>query len=101
MGYNFRAYDPDQLFLLPPSLDEWLPKDHLARFIDESAELLDLAKFYEQYRADGTGNTAYHPKMMVKVMLYGYCEGVTSSRKIAKGCEDQVSFRYLSAVNTL
>jgi len=97
MGYNFRDYDTDQLFLLPPSLDDWLPKDHLARFIDESTELLNLKDFYEHYRADGTGNTAYHPKMMVKVMLYGYCEGVTSSRTIEKACEDRVSFKFLSA----
>ncbi len=97
MGYNFRNYDTDQLFLLPPSLDDWLPENHLARFIDESTELLDLKDFYEHYRADGTGNSAYHPKMMVKVMLYGYCEGVTSSRTIDKACEDRVSFRFLSA----
>lgn len=96
MGYNFRAYDPDQLFLLSPSLDEWLPKDHLARFIDESVELMELTDFYKRYRKDGAGNSAYHPKMMVKLMLYGYCEGITSSRTIAKACENQVSFRYLS-----
>lgn len=100
MAYNFRAYDTDQLFLLSPSLDEWLPKDHLARFIDESVDLLELRNFYEPYRADGMGNSAYHPKMMVKLMLYGYCEGITSSRTIAKACENQVSFRYLS-VNQL
>ncbi len=96
MGYNFRTYEPDQLFLLSPSLDEWLPKDHLARFIDESVDLMDLTDFYKRYREDGTGSAAYHPKMMVKLMLYSYCEGVTSSRTIAKACENQVSFRYLS-----
>ena len=96
MGYNFRAYDPDQLFLISPSLDEWLPKDHLARFIDESVDLMDLTDFYEHYREDGAGNSAYHPKMMVKLMLYAYCEGITSSRTIAKACENQVSFRYIS-----
>src|SRR3989338_6954006 len=97
MGYNFRTYDPDQLFLLSPSLDEWLPEKHLARFIDESVELMDMTDFYKRYRADGAGNAAYQPKMMVKLMLYGYCEGITSSRTIEKACENQVSFRYLSA----
>lgn len=96
MGYNFRAYEPDQLFLLSPSLDEWLPKNHLARFIEESVDLMDLTEFYKRYREDGTGSAAYHPKMMVKLMLYSYCEGITSSRTIAKACENQVSFRYLS-----
>lgn len=101
MGYNFLPYDQDQLFLLPPSIDEWVPEGSLPRFIDEVVETLDLKGrlqgFYERYRADGWGRAAYHPKMMVKVLLYAYCHGVTSSRRIARGLENDVGLRYLSA----
>ncbi len=96
MAYNFREYNQGQMYLIPPSMAEWLPEKHLARFVDETVEGLDVSNFYESYRSDGWGNTAYHPKMLVKIMLYSYCIGVSSSRKISQQCEDQISYRYLS-----
>ena len=101
MGYNFLPYDQDQLYLLPPSINEWVPEESLPRFVDEVVETLDmngrLQGFYERYRADGWGRAAYHPKMMVKVLIYAYCHGITSSRRIARGLENDVGLRYLSA----
>lgn len=96
MTYNFREYNQDQMFLIAPSLNDWLPEDHLARYVDETVEIMDLKTFYEKYNKEGDGNSAYHPKMLVKLLLYSYCIGVTSSRKIAQACEDQVAFRYLT-----
>ena len=99
MGYNFRSYNPQQDYLLPPSLNDWLPEDHLARFISDTVEMMDLGDFYRYYRANGQGNAAYHPAMMVKVLLYGYCVGIPSSRKIEKALVDDVAFRWLATSN--
>ncbi len=101
MGYNFLPYDQNQLYLLPPSISEWVPEESLPRFVDEVVETLDmngrLQSFYERYRADGWGRAAYHPKMMVKVLIYAYCHGIMSSRRIVRGLENDVGLRYLSA----
>lgn len=101
MGYNFLPYDEKQLYLLPASIMEWVRDDSLARFVGETVDLLDrrgeLKGFYEGYRRDGWGHPAYHPRMLVKVLVYGYCLGVTSSRKLAAGCENEVALRYLTA----
>ncbi len=101
MVFNFIPYEPDQLFLLPPSLNEWLPKNSLARFVSELTDRLAdkgrLEVFYLSYRADGWGHTAYHPLMLVKVLVYGYCKGITSSRRIAQALEEDVAFRFLAA----
>jgi transposase len=95
---RFRVCDLDQLFLLPPSLQEWLPERHLARFVADVVNELDLAAIYAEYeRSDGRGLSAYHPLLMARVLLYGYCIGVTSSRKIKKATHDDVAFRYLAA----
>jgi len=95
---NFRTCDLDQPFLLPPSLQEWLPEGHLARFIAELAEGLDLSKIYGQYgRRDGRGKAAYHPLMMVRSLLYGYCVGIMSSRRMERASYEDVAFRYLCA----
>lgn len=99
MNYNFRSYNPNQPYLLPPSLDEWLPQDHLARFISETVDQMDLSALITLYRANGQGNAAYHPSMMVKVLLYAYCVGIASSRKIAKALIDDVALRWLGAGN--
>jgi transposase len=98
VAYNFHPCDREQMLLMPPSLEEWLAKDHLARFLREAVGTMDLSGMYEKYREDGIGNTAYDPGMMTEVMLYGYCVGVRSSRKIEKLCGEDVAFRYL-AVN--
>ncbi len=85
MGYNFLPYDQNQLYLLPPSINEWVPEESLPRFVDEVVETLNmkgrLQSLYERYRADGWGRAAYHPKMMVKVLIYAYCHGIMNSRR--------------------
>ena len=98
MSKNFRTCDLDQPFLLPPSLQAWLPESHLARFIAELVPGLDLSKIYGFYgRRDGRGKAAYHPVMMVRVLVYGYCVGVMSSRRIERASYDDIAFRYLCA----
>jgi transposase len=91
MNYNFRSYNPNQLYLLPPSLDDWLPQDHLARFISETMDQMDLSALITLYRANGQGNAAYHPSMMVKVLLYAYCVNIPSSRKIEQALINDVA----------
>lgn len=99
MGTRFRSYQPDQPFLLPPSPSEWLSEDHLAYFIAEMVDQLDLTAFYARYEGDGRRNSPYEPSMMLKVLVYAYATGVFSSRKIARKLEEDVAFRVLSAGN--
>src|ERR1700723_4614804 len=95
---GFRIASPGQPFLRPPSLQDWLPENHLARFVAEVINELDLSSIDASYeRNDGRGLAAYHPALMVRLLLYGYCIGVTSSRKIEQATYDNVAFRYLSA----
>jgi transposase len=96
VAYNFRATEDDQLFLMPPSLAEWLPEDHLAFFVRDALEAIDLSKFYAGYRADGWGGAAYEPRMMIALLLYAYCVGVRSSRQIERACSVDVAFRLLA-----
>jgi transposase len=94
---TFRPYDPAQVFLMPPSLDDWLPDDHTARFVAETVnELLDLTPIYASYR-EASGAPPFDPKMMLKLLLYGYSAGVTSSREMERRCHTDVAFRWLSA----
>lgn len=98
MNKRFRVCDLDQMFLLPPSLREWLPEGHLAAFIADVTDELDLSGIYAEYeRKDGRGLSAYHPLLLTRLLLYGYCTGVTSSRKIERATYDNVGFRYLAA----
>ena len=99
MSTTFRAYQPDQLLLLPPSPKDWLPEGHLAYFISETVDRLDLSVFYRHYEGDGRRNCPFDPRMMVKILLYGYASGVRSSRKIAKKLHEDVGFRVLAAGN--
>jgi transposase len=99
MSKVFRPYDPDQPFLMPVSMREWLPSDHLAYFISDVADHLDLSVIMNRYEEE-KGYPPYHPAMMVKVLLYAYCIGVPSSRKIAKRLEEDIAFRVLAANNT-
>src|SRR5437867_8787384 len=88
----------DQRLMMPPSLHDWLPEDHLARFVADLAPSLDLTAFYASYQEkDGRGQAAYHPVMMVRLLIYGYWIGVVSSRQIEKRTYEDVAFRYLSA----
>jgi transposase len=97
MGQNFIGCDRDQVLLLPPDLREWLPAGHLARFVIEMVEQLDLSGVYAYYRQDGHGRPAHDPAMMVTLVLYAYSIGVTSSRAIERRCVDDVAFRVISA----
>jgi transposase len=95
MGKQFRSCDLNQAYLLPPSLQDWLPESHLARFV---VEALDLSAIYAKYaEGDGRGQAAYDPRMMVRVLIYGYCRGVASSRRIERATYEDVAFRYLAA----
>jgi transposase len=98
MSKRFRECSLDQPFLMPPSLQDWLAEDHLARFIVEVADTLDLREIYADYeRQDGRGMAAYHPLMLTRLLLYGYATGRTSSRRIEQATYDDVAFRYLAA----
>lgn len=97
MSKSFRADNLDQGLLLPPSLHDWLPEKHLARFIAEVVDELDLGSIYRSYEGDGRGLAAYQPAMMVRLLLYGYCKGLVSSRKMERATYEDVAFRYLSA----
>ena len=98
MSKRFRTCDLDQPLLLPPSLQDWLPEKHLARFVADVVDQLDLSKIFGFYgRRDGRGLAAYHPVMMVRLLLYGYCLGVVSSRRIERETYEDVAFRYLAA----
>lgn len=87
-----------RFFLLPPSLRDWVAKDHLIYFLSDVVDTLDLSAIYETYTEE-RGYPPYHPLMMVKVLLYGYARGIFSSRKLARACEEDVTFRVLSADN--
>jgi transposase len=101
VSYNFLPYNQDQLYLMPPSMAEWVGEGSLARFVSDVVNEFDakgkLSSFYARYRKDGWGRGAYHPCMMVKVLLYGYAVGLRSSRKLAQALEQNVAFRYLAA----
>jgi transposase len=97
MAYNFVSGDADQRFLLPPDLRDWLPAGHLAWFILDVVDQLDLGPFYRQHRDDGHGHPAYDPKLLLGVLLYGYCLGVRSSRQLERRVHEDIAFRVLAA----
>jgi transposase len=98
MGKSFLPDDVNQSLLFPPSLHDWLPEGHLARFLVDVVSALDLSAVFASYEEkDGRGQAAYAPAMMVRVLLYGYATGVYSSRKLEAKTYDDVAFRYLSA----
>jgi transposase len=99
MPTSFLPYEPDQDFLLPPSVSEWLPENHLAYFVSETIDRLDLQKFYARYDGDGRRNQPYDPAMLVKILVYGYATGVFSSRKLARKLYEDIAFRLLAAGN--
>jgi len=97
MAYNFLPCDRNQVYLLPPSLADWLPQDHLAWFVLDVVEQIDLKQFYEKYRTDGVGNSAFNPSMMVGLLIYSYCTGERSSRRIEKYCQTDVAYKVITA----
>src|SRR2546423_9321389 len=97
MAYNLVPCDRSQPFLLPPSLNDWLPKDHLARFVVSAVSVLDLKEFHKRRRADGWGRAAYDPAMMVALLIYAYATGTRSSRQTERRCLEDIAFRYICA----
>jgi len=91
---NFRPIDRATPFLLPPSVEDWLPKDHLARFVVDIVDQLDLSALSRQYR--GTGSAAYHPTVMLGLLVYGYATGVYASRRIEAATHESIAFRYIA-----
>jgi transposase len=92
---NFRPTDRLTGFLMPPSVDEWLPQKHLARFVVEVVDGLDLSAMSKSYR--GSGSASYHPKVLLSLLIYGYATGVFSSRKLERATYDSVAFRFIAA----
>jgi len=96
---SYLPYEPQQQALLPHALQDWLPEGHLAYFISDTVDSLDLQAFHARYEGGGSRNQPFHPAMMVKVLVYAYATGVFSSRKIAKKLHEDVAFRVLAADN--
>ena len=92
----FREYQPDQLLLLPQDMREWLPDDHLANFVSDIVDELDLSAIMESYDGSAGGQPAYHPRMMMKLLFYAYATGVPGSRRIERNTYDSVPFRVLA-----
>jgi transposase len=99
MSKTYRPYNPDQQFLLAPSMRDWLPEGHLVYFVSDAIDEMNISSIEGFYEKSLAGYPPYHPRMMVKLLFYGYCTGVFSSRKIAKKLEDDVAFRVLAAGN--
>lgn len=99
MAANYLPYEPEQMLLLPEAIQDWLPEGHLAHFISDTVDTLELSAFHARYDKDGPRNQPFHPAMMVKVLIYGYASGVFSSRKIARRLHEDVAFRVLAAGN--
>ena len=99
MGKSYRPYYPDEELLLPPSLREWLPENHLAYFVSDVVDHLDLSAIEEVYGAENRGQPPYDPRMMTKLLVYAYCVGVFSSRRIQRRLVEDIAFKVLAAGN--
>lgn len=91
---KFKPYRKDQFYLLPPSLEDYIPEGHMARLVYEIAERLDTAKIEDKYSE--LGQNTYHPRILLKLLFYAYATGVRSGRKIAAGCESDTAYMYLA-----
>src|SRR3990167_2705613 len=96
MSKTYRPYEPTQSFLVPPSPLDWLPEGHLSRFVLDTVSELDLTAIYAYYEREARGYPPHHPRMMVALLLYAYCVGLPSSRKIEKRTYEDVAFRVLA-----
>jgi transposase len=99
MAKTYRPYVPEQDLLLPPSLRDWLPENHLAYFVSDLIDQLDLSAITAVYDDEERGYPPYHPIMLTKVLVYGYCVGVFSSRRIQRRLLEDIPFRVLAAGN--
>jgi transposase len=96
MTQNFLDCGREQAFLMPPSLRDWLPEDHLVWFVIQTVAVLDLAAFYAAYRADGHGRAAYDPAAMVSLLTFAYSTGEYSSRGIERHCRQDIAYRVIN-----
>jgi transposase len=97
MPQNFIDCGREQVFLMPPDVRDWPPEGHLAWFVLDAVEAMDLTGFYASYRQDGHGRAAYEPSMMVALLLYAYARGVRSSRAVERACEEDIAYRVIAA----
>jgi transposase len=95
VAYSYKSPDRDQLILLPPSVKDWLPEDHLVWVVLELVSAMDLSAFHARHPNDGVGRRAYDPEMMLALLLYGYCTGLRSSRKISQACRTDLAFKVI------
>src|SRR3972149_6023824 len=95
MSKTYRPWNPDQNWLLPPSPRDWVPEGDLTYFLLDVVQTLDLSPILRKYEAEGRGDPPFHPRMMVALLLYAYCRGVFSSRRIMQACEERVTFRVI------
>src|SRR3990172_4703456 len=100
MTKTYRPYQPEQGLWLPPSLRDWLPENHLAYLVSDLVDQLDLAAIYAVYEQDPRGQPPYDPRLMTKLLVYGYCVGVFSARKIEQREVEEGGFRVLRAAET-
>jgi len=99
MAKGYRPYIPDQEFLLPPSLRDWLPENHLVYFVSDVVDNLNLSAMHLVYGNEQRGQPPYDPQMMTKLLVYGYCVGLFSSRRIQQRLAEDIGFRVLAAGN--
>ncbi|MCL4204230.1 MAG: transposase [Pirellulaceae bacterium] len=95
MGRKSREWTPDQHYLSPPSTRDWLPQSHLVYFLLDVPQRIDITPIVDDYDSEKGGQPPHHPRMMLVLLLYAYCVGVVSSRKITAGCETDVAFRVI------
>ncbi|MEK7755659.1 MAG: transposase, partial [Planctomycetota bacterium] len=95
MSKTYRPWNPDQNWLLPPSARDWVPEGDLTYFLLDVVQTLDLSPILRKYELEGRGYPPFHPRMMVALLLYAYCRGVFSSRRIMQACEERVTFRVI------
>lgn len=99
MGYNFKECNREQMYLLPPNIREWVKPDHLVWFVQDAVAQMDISGFYRSYREDGKGGSAFEPSIMLILLLYAYCQGERSSRRIERLCEEAITYRVITANN--
>ncbi len=97
MAHHYKAPRRNQLFLLPPSIADWLPEDHLVWFVLDVVAMVDVSAFHARHRNDGPGRPAYDPEMMLALLVYAYCRGLRSSRRIEAACRTDLAFRAICA----
>ena len=95
MGKTYRPWNPNQRYLLPPSVQDWLPENDLVYFLLDTVNELDISAITQKYEQEKRGFPPFHPRMMAALLLYAYCRGVFSSRKIMQACQERISFKVI------